>query len=307
MSIDRTIPPLLVVGYANVDLLARLPEPSRPGRRQTVPRIEVTPGGMAANTACVAACLGSPVSLFAAVGNDSFGRFLLDAWGRCGVDVRHVITSDARATTKCLISVEPDGERTIISERMTFDYGALNAALRDPALPRGAVVHFDGYRLEDFAPAADLARARGLTVAADLDGVDDARTLEEALPRLDIVFTNRATLARLFGDQPPARTLEEIAGRGPVVVIATWGKEGAWIRWKAETRHIPGHPVQVVDTTGAGDTFDGAFLSAYSRSRDPAWSARYANAAAAISVTGPGALGHVPTDEEIRRLIRQEA
>lgn len=303
VSAGSSAPPLLVVGYANVDLIARLPETARPGRRLTVERIEVAPGGMAANTACVVASLGSPVALYAAVGDDCFGRFLLDAWAVCGVDAGHVLRSDTRATTKCLISVCADGERTIISEAIAFDYGHLWTSLSKDRFPNGTIVYFDGYRLSDFNEAADLARKRGCAVAADLDGCEDARVLSEALPLLDIVFSNRSTLARLVGDLPLPQALSEIAARGPRVVIGTSGREGAWILSGGSTTHVEGHAVDVVDTTGAGDTFDGAFLHAYGLSLDELWSTRYANAAAAISTSGTGALGHIPTDSEIRRLL----
>ena len=258
---------------------------------------------MAANTACVAASLGTAVTLFAAVGKDPCGRFLLDAWAACGVETSRVIRDGTRGTTKCLISVQPDGDRTIISESMTFDYGPLRAALSEDAVPRGAIVFFDGYRLSDFGETAELARAKGCSVAADLDGCEDAGVLAKALPVLDIVFGNRSTLARLVGDLPLGQALAGIAAQGPRTVIGTAGRQGAWVLSGGQTVHLPGHAVDVVDTTGAGDTFDGAFLHAYGRSGDQLWSARYANAAAAVSTSGTGALGHLPTDQEIRRLL----
>lgn len=294
---------ILAAGYANVDLIARLPDSAPLGRRVTVPRIDVAPGGMAANTACVAASLGSSVALFAAIGSDSFGTLLRDAWRRFGVDATRVQTRADRPTTKCLITVHPGGDRTIISESMSFDYAPLRAFLSAGLFPAGSMVFFDGYRLTDFHDAAEAARKGGCAVAADLDGCDDARVLSDALPLLDVVFGNAAAFARLAGPGPLPEALALLAARGPGIVVATAGGEGAWILSAGRMVHVPGHAVDAVDTTGAGDTFDGAFLHAYGRSGDELWSARYANAAAAISTTGTGALGRVPKDEEIRGLL----
>ena len=253
MSVDSGAPSLLSAGYANVDLIARLPKSVQAAdRRVTVQRIEVAPGGMAANTACVAASLGTPVTLFCTVGNDHDGRFLLDAWAACGVDTGQVLRNDARGTTKCLISVHPDGDRTIVSESMTFEYGPLQAALSQGRFPQGTLIYFDGYRLSDFGETADLARARGCAVAADLDGCEDAGALSLALPRLDIVFSNRSTLARLVGNLPLPRALAGIAGKGPRIVIGTSGKEGAWILSKGSVTHVPGDDVDVRGHHGRG-------------------------------------------------------
>ena len=262
---------LLVYGYANADIVARVHRLLGDGDRATAERIDTLPGGMAANCACAAAWCSSEVVFFGNVGRDPFGELLVADFSAYGVNVDHVVRDEA--TTKAIVTVTASGERTIISEETAFRPEKLAAFLDnqldsqlDSQLDNQTEpgwLYVDGYHVGR-APLS-LAKKRGLCLYCDLDGAPDTYdvpTLLDALENIDVVQWNpkvkHALAARSDLDLP---TLENELYTRVATVITTNGARSITLNAHGEetTVDVP-HTETVVDTTGAGDIFAGATL-----------------------------------------------
>ncbi|HET8641643.1 MAG TPA: sugar kinase [Pseudonocardiaceae bacterium] len=260
--------PVVVVGDVVVDVLVRPVAQPLPGT-DTAARVRTEGGGGAANTAAWLARLGVPVTLVARIGDDAAGREQDEALRRLGV--RCALAVDPAAPTgTVVVLVGPDGERTMLTDR-----GAnLRLAPADlPELPAGGHLHLSGYPLlhDGSRPAAlaalRAARRAGLTVS-----VDPASTapLAAAGPAEFIAWTRGADLllpnlpeARLLsGREDPAQAARALAADYGAVAI-TLGPDGAlWARG-GELVRVSSRPVEIVDSTGAGDAFCAGLLAAW--------------------------------------------
>ncbi len=225
---------LVVLGDLMVDVVARVAGPIARGS-DTPARIGEQGGGSAANTAAWAAWLGTPVALVCRVGDDDRGRAAVAALR--GVDV-HATVDPERPTGTCIVLVEPGGERTMLP-----DPGANDGPLGE--IPLGDHLHVVGYALLRDGPRAsalaaiDRARAAGMGVSVDPSSW--ALLRPDAIPAVDLLLPNE-------------REAEHLSG----AMVVKLGPRGA--RWG--DIHVPAEPVDVVDTTGAGDAFAAGFLSA---------------------------------------------
>ena len=225
---------LVVLGDLMVDVVARVEDPFAHGS-DTAARISMQGGGSAANVAAWAAQLGTPVSLVCRVGRDARGRAAVDELK--GVDV-HVTVDYDRPTGTCVVLVDGAGERTMLP-----DPGANDAPL--PEIPLGEHLHVVGYALlRDGARASalaaiDRARAAGMTVSVDPSSW--ALLRPGAIPDVDLLLPNEREASLVEGEM-----VVKLGARG-----ARWGD-----------LEVPAEPVEVVDTTGAGDAFAAGFLSA---------------------------------------------
>jgi len=288
---------LLVAGYLTIDISARVARIPGFDERITATGVTRSQGGMAANCACAAARHGTPVAFFGRAGTDGLGDEAITALEACGVDAQGVVR-DPSGGSICLILVGPDGGRMIVSQPLEFDWAHFDAALAAGA----AGVHVDGYRLAEALPRAAAARTRGLLTSIDLDGVAapswaDARAAATAFTT---VFLNRGIATALGG--APESVADELVRAGAERACITLGAEGVAVAAAGQPATlVPGVPVEVTDTTGAGDAFAGAFLHRILAGADPLDAAAFANEAAALSTTFEGARGFHPPIEEVVR------
>jgi ribokinase len=225
---------LVVLGDLMVDVVTRVADPLAPGS-DTPARISMQGGGSAANVAAWAAHLGTPVSLVCRVGRDARGRDAVDALR--GIDV-HVTVDYERPTGTCVVLVGPDGERTMLP-----DPGANDAPLGE--IPLGKHLHVVGYALLRDGPRAsalaaiERAQAAGMTVSVDPSSW--ALLRPGAIPAVDLLLPNEREASLVEGE-----------------MVVKLGAGGA--RWG--DLEVAAEPVEVVDTTGAGDAFAAGFLGA---------------------------------------------
>jgi sugar/nucleoside kinase (ribokinase family) len=251
---------ILVLGYANVDLIASVPQLPTSGKRVTATAIDMFPGGMGANCACAASHLGSEVCFFGSVGNDVYGNFLLNDFKNYSVKTEYTLIT--QKTTKALISVTPNGERSIISEPFEYKPEALRRFLETSS--RSGLFYLDGYHLGVAAKELELAKAKGFTVYCDLDGALD--TYEESeileyLKRVQIVQVTPNIVQHLFGYNKTTTLLNYTS-----MIIQTNGAEDVELYTPESKKCFAVPKINVVDTTGAGDVFAGSFLHFYERS-----------------------------------------
>jgi ribokinase len=293
---------VVVVGSINVDFVVRT---SRlPGAGETVSggTFERQFGGKGANQAVAAARLGARVALVGAVGEDAVGEALLADLRTEGIDVERVARLPGTATGVALIVVDAAGENQIAvasGANGALDGQMVEAALATWRPPAGRGVLLAVFEVTDDAISAGarFAAEHGMKLVVN---PAPARPLPAAV--VDghaIVVANRGETETLTGESDPRAAALALAGLNGEPVIVTLGADGAFVADRNGVSRITAPPVDAVDTTGAGDTFVGAFVAELARGADVSNAARFAVAAAAISVTAPGARGGMPRRAEV--------
>jgi ribokinase len=239
---------LVVLGDLMVDVVARISGPLARGS-DTPAEISFAGGGSGANVAAWAAWLGAPVALVCRVGDDEHGQAAVAELRAGGVDVRAAVDPE-RPTGTCVVLVEPGGERTMLP-----DPGANDGPYELPA-DLGGHLHVSGYALlrDGARPSAlaaiERARAAGMTVS--VDPASWALLRRGTIPKVDLLLPNEDEAAILGGQD------EIVAGE----VVVKLGPGGAEWTDGDEVVRVPAEPVEVVDTTGAGDAFAAGLLVA---------------------------------------------
>jgi 2-dehydro-3-deoxygluconokinase len=274
-------------------------------------------GGDTSNCAIAAARQGASVGYVTAIGKDSFGQSFLDLWKEEGVDTSAVKLDGNAPTGIYFVTHGPEGH--VFSYRRAGSAASLMTAEELPAdYIRGArVVHTSGISQAISTQAADFvfaalraAKEAGKLVSYDTNlrlrlwPIDRARAVIHAAAALsDILKTSSDDAEALTGETDPNKIADFYLGLGPKIVIVTMGPDGALVATPEKRVIIPAIAVKPVDATGAGDTFDGAFLTEYLRDGDPFAAARYANAAAGLATEGYGAVAPMPTRSAVETAL----
>jgi len=288
---------LVVVGSINVDFVARVARLPRPGETVAGGAFERHFGGKGANQAVAAARLGATVALVGAVGSDELGQASLADLRREGVDVSGVRRLLDSTTGAAVIVVDEAGQNQIAvasAANLLVDGPMVRAALAGwkPSAGRGVLLEVFEVGDEALVAGARFARERGLVLIVN---PAPARALPAPLVEAHaIVVANEVEAAALSGGDDPATAARGITGRTGAPAIVTMGAEGALIAAGQTVTHVAAPTVEVMDTTGAGDAFVGAFAAELSRGVDVEEAVRFAVAAASVSVTKPGARGGMP-------------
>jgi ribokinase len=291
---------VVVVGSVNVDLVVTIGELPRPGETVTGGTFARHGGGKGANQAAAAARLGADVALVAAVGRDDLGAGALEELAAEGVDVSAVVRSD-EPTGVALITVDGTGENSIAvaSGANAALSGETVAAALDERLAGGPGVVLLGFEVSDAAvlAGARAAREAGWTVVLN---PAPARALPEALVALRPLLTPNADEARaLSGSGSPADAARALAARTGAPVLVTVGADGALLCEGGSVDALRAAAVDVVDTTGAGDAFNGALAAELARGAALRDAAELAIRAAGRSTTRAGARGGMPLRDEL--------
>jgi ribokinase len=305
------VKPIVVVGSLNADLVVRVPRFLSPGETTVGQELAVHPGGKGANQAYAASRLGAQVHMVGRVGTDDAGRLLLASLTGAGVDVDAVPRDAAAPTGTALITIDAAGHNQIVI--VPGANGRLSPedveSRRDLIASAGFVLLQLEVPLETVEAAARAGRDGGAVVI--LDPAPARIECLKLLPLVDYVTPNETERAALVGEPgrrlgaDEARSLARaLLGWGPRRVVAKLGAEGA-CRISAEgERSWPGLTVTAVDTTAAGDVWNGAFATALAEGADESEAGEFANVAAAISVTRAGAQPSMPTRSDVEERRR---
>jgi len=276
-------------------------------------------GGDTSNCVIAASRLGASAAYITRVGDDAFGRMLFELWRRESVDTSGVaIDSDADTG----IYFVTHGERG--HEFSYLRAGSAASRMRAFELPLGVVksakvLHVSGISqaisssaCDSVFAAIDAARDSGAKISFDsnlrlkLWPLSRARAVITATIRVcDWFLPSLDEAAQLSGHTEPQAILDWSHTNGASLVALKMGGDGVWVSTSHARERIPGHRVDAVDATGAGDCFDGALLARLSAGDSPVEAARYANAAAALATTGYGAVAPLPTDDAVRDFLKK--
>ncbi|HEV8340568.1 MAG TPA: ribokinase [bacterium] len=296
-----------VVGSLNMDLVIKAPRLPARGETVTEGEFAVFRGGKGANQAVAAARLGAQVSMIGCVGDDLFGRQLLNGLRGERIETRAVRVDRGAPSGVALITVDPAGHNTIVvapgaNRRLTasdVDAGREAIAQADVVLAQLEVP------MEAVLQAARLGRAQGRPFV--LDPAPAAPLPAELYECVSLINPNEGEAQRLTGidvdDEAGVRAAAEILlARGSGGVVIKLGEKGAFVAAGGTREMVEGVKVQAVDTTAAGDAFAAALAVALAEGRDVVAATRFANLVGAMSVTRMGAQASMPTRDEVAAL-----
>jgi ribokinase len=280
---------IVVVGSSNTDLVIQVPHLPKPGETILGGKFITAPGGKGANQAVGAARAGGKVTFIARVGHDSFGEQALAGFRREGLDVSQV-TRDAKSPSGvALIFVSAAGENSIaVADSANNRLKPLHVSPRVIA-SAGIVITQLETPLATVAATVKLAHAKGVPVI--LNPAPAQALPDKLLAQVTYLTPNETECAILTGITPDAggteahRAADVLLAKGVGTVILTLGAGGAFVASEGMRALVPAFAVKPVDTTAAGDIFNGALAVALIEGRELLEAVRFANAAAALWVT----------------------
>jgi 2-dehydro-3-deoxygluconokinase len=275
-------------------------------------------GGDTSNAAIAAARQGAKVGYVTAIGADQFGESFLTLWKSEGIDVSAVKKSPVAHTGLYFVTHGPDGH---VFSYMRAGSAASRMTPEDmpvEAIKTAKVVHASGISQAISSAATDAvfhalrtARAANVLVSYDTNlrlrlwPLDRARAVIHAAAGLaDILRPSLDDARQLTGLDDPDKIVGFYLSVGPKIVAMTLGDDGALIATRDKRERLPARTAKLVDATGAGDMFTGAFLAEYLRIKDPFAAGRYANVAAALSTEGYGAVAPMPKRVAVEAAMR---
>ncbi|TMV14608.1 sugar kinase [Arenibacterium halophilum] len=277
-------------------------------------------GGDTSNCAIAAARQGAKVEYVTHLGADAFGDSFMDLWAREGIDtsgVRQVAT----APTGVYFVTHTDAGHQF----SYFREGSASSRMGPEDLPREAletadILHVSGISQAISTSAADavfaaidMVKSAGGRVSYDTNlrlklwPINRARAvIHAAMARCDIALPGLEDATLLTGEDDPDRIADFYLALGAKIVALTLGAEGTLVATPDDRQRITGRRVEAVDATAAGDTFDGAFLARLIEGDTPFEAARYANAAAALSTQGYGAVAPMPYRADVEAFLQKD-
>jgi ribokinase len=295
------------VASYNADLVSRVLRPIARGETLPASAFEIASGGKGSNAAVAAARQGARVALIARIGADDFGRMGLALWRAERIDTGRVEIAAGETTGVAQIHVYDDGDNSIaVHAGASAGLSARHAqAARGTLAACRVVIASCEVPLAATLEAFRIARAAGAITV--LDPAPAQPLPHELLVLTDVLTPNETELRTLAGptsDDSVDAAARALLAHGARAVLVTLGAFGCVLFRKGlppQRQH--GHRRLVVDTIGAGDTFTGALAAALARGEPLTEAMRWANGAAALSVTGRGAIGGIPTLEQVRALL----
>lgn len=285
MVADRTLTDVLIVGSANLDLVARTARHPLPGETVLGHDYEEHPGGKGLNQAVAAARCGARTRFVAAVGRDNAGDRLREVAAQDGINIDDVTATDAAPTGRAMIVVDDHAENSIV---------VIPGANKNCPTPEviDATVVLVQLEVPLTIVTATFAAARSAGALTVLNPAPATALSPALLGLCDVIIPNEHEVDLLGG-------VDALHAAGVATVIVTQGAAGIRISDANSTRSLPAFPVSPVDTTGAGDAFCGAFAAGLAAGLDIDAACARAVVAGALATTRHGAVPSLPTSSDI--------
>jgi len=295
---------ILVVGSSNTDMVIRIEHLPRPGETVTGGTFFMNPGGKGANQAVSAARLGGKVTFICKTGNDIFGSQAKQLFEKEGIDISYMFSDLEYPSGVALITVDSEAENCIAvasGSNANLLPGDLST-VRDAVEKAEIILMQLEIPFETVKYVTEIARKSDKKVI--LNPAPAQPLVRELLQSLYLITPNETEAEMISGikitDNDSLKACARaIYDMGVQSVIITLGSQGAFLYNDTYNEHIPGDKVKAVDTTAAGDIFNGALAVALSEGRDLIEAVRFANKAAAVSVTRIGAQASAPYRNEV--------
>lgn len=295
---------ILVIGSSNMDLVVQVPRCPAAGETLFGSSFTTNYGGKGANQAVAVARIGSEVTFMTKLGNDTFGQQMRQHFSEEGMDLTHILTDAESPTGTALITVEDKGENRIIvvpganarltendAESLSAEINSCRFVLTQLEIPLPTVLHI-----------AEMTSAAGKQLILN---PAPARPLPDSLLQKVFLITPNETEAeiltgiRVSDVESARRAALWFREKGVQQIVITMGSQGAFVFTDDFQGMVPAYKVKAIDTTAAGDVFNGALTVALSEGKTTADAARFGCAASALAVMRPGAQSSIPTRTEI--------
>jgi sugar/nucleoside kinase (ribokinase family) len=290
-------------GVCAVDFLGLVSKYPQPGEKIPLEAFSKQGGGLAGTALTAAARLGAKTAYIGKFGRDEYSRFLLEEFQKDGVDISHVIFDDGAQPPVSFIHVEKDtGERRLARYWQEFD-------LQPEELDRTVIQNSRILFLEHHFVAAGIAAAKWIKEVGGIVVIDAEREVpgfEEILQLADYLIVSKHFAAQQTGSndlEKCARLLQQKYGG---VVVVTDGEMGAFCRTSESVFYQPAFSVEVVDTTGAGDVFHGAFMAGLIENWPLPKILEFSAAVAAMKCRGLGGRERIPNREEAEEFLQKQ-
>ena len=308
MTASVTKKKIVVIGSSNTDMVIRTPRIPRPGETVLGGEFFMAPGGKGANQAVAAARAGGEVHFVARVGDDVFGQQSLDGFVSDGIHIDLILRDKDAPSGVALIIVGPDGENCIaVASGSNSRLGVADVRLAKPVITSADIVLMQlESPLETVREAAVIAASAGVPVVLN---PAPARALsDDILGRVAYLTPNETEAEILTGitlikKSDLAKAAEALLEKGIKAVLITLGSKGVYVATREKKEVMPAFKVIPVDTTAAGDAFNGALAVALAEGRPLLEAARFANAAAALATTKMGAQPSLAGRDDIEKLL----
>ncbi len=300
---------VVILGSTNVDQFLTVERYAQPGETLHVEEAQKAfGGGKGANQAIATARMQADTTFITKIGTDGVADFILEAFKAAHIDTSYIIKTTEAKTGQAFITVNAEGQNTI------YVYGGANMTMtpEDVINAKDAIINADFIvaQLEVPIPAIisafEIAKAHGVTTV--LNPAPAKALPNELLSLIDIIVPNETEAELLSGikvtnEQSMKDNANYFLSLGIKTVLITLGKQGTYFATKNQSQHIEAYKVNAIDTTAAGDTFIGAFVSRLNKSQDNLADAiDFGNKASSLTVQKHGAQASIPLLEEVNQV-----
>ena len=300
---------VVILGSTNVDQFLTVERYAQPGETLHVEEAQKAfGGGKGANQAIATARMQADTTFITKIGTDGVADFILEAFKAAHIDTSYIIKTTEAKTGQAFVTVNAEGQNTI------YVYGGANMTMtpEDVINAKDAIINADFVvaQLEVPIPAIisafEIAKAHGVTTV--LNPAPAKALPNELLSLIDIIVPNETEAELLSGikvtnEQSMKDNANYFLSLGIKTVLITLGKQGTYFATKNQSQHIEAYKVNAIDTTAAGDTFIGAFVSRLNKSQDNLADAiDFGNKASSLTVQKHGAQASIPLLEEVNQV-----
>src|SRR5699024_9261144 len=298
---------VVVLGSINVDFTTQVNAFPKAGETVRGEHFKVTAGGKGANQAVACAKMGTEVAMIGKVGEDDYGTFLMDQLKNVGVDTSHVLKQGISGRT--FINVDATGENTITyvpgaNEMLTEN----EIEAMDELLDEAAFLVLQQEISPDMLKFV-LKKVRSKKCQVLLNAAPSQAMEEDYLSFVDTLVVNEVELAYLLNQAVSENTheinkeLDVLLAKGVQKIIVTLGSKGSLFKNRDHFFETPAYKVKAIDTTGAGDTFIGAYVSCKAQGKTDREAINFATAASACTVTKAGAQDAITTEARVKQFL----
>ncbi len=298
---------VLCYGDPVADIVIRVSNPPAPGAKVLGRARGVWAGGTTANAACALAQLGERAAAFGRVGDDHHGALLLDSFEAFGVARAFVLAEPGCPSASTVTMIADGGDKALIYVPMPPAAPSRDKLM--DALLQSQLLYAMPYDLDEFRMLSELARECGTLVAIDLEAAvaPDPAAMQARASRADIVFFNEGGFVAGTGERPTPQALAKVLALGPRLVAVSLGAAGAIAASADGCWTQAAWPAAVVDTTGAGDCFNGALLAAILQGQPVPAALAFACCAASFAVEVLGARSGLPDAAKVAARMGEQA
>jgi len=284
------------LGLTGMDLIAEVDEIPGPDEHAFMRGFEKQAGGIVGNALAAAARLGLEAAWIGKVADDDAGNYIISEVRKENIDTSMVVVEKGARSPFSIVLVDrkTKGRSIIFNRGCSTKYGS---EVSDEFLKKYDVIHLDGYFFDAALEAALKAKRLGVKVSLDAGLMFPG--LDPLLGIADIFIPTRKIATELTCEKDTERAIRKLADMGPEIVVVTMGKSGCAGLWGDEFVSAPAFKVDAIDTTGAGDTFHGAFIFAYLKGWTFEQMLVFSNAVSALKCTRLGGRKGMPRFDEV--------